>query len=73
MLSRAFAASRVFDRLVVVATRVSRADPARITVVFGVVMYVVSGLVNKQTALILVLPVLRVLLKLTGARQRYVS
>jgi Na+/H+ antiporter NhaD/arsenite permease-like protein len=73
MLSRAFAASRVFDRLVVVATRVSRADPARITVVFAVVMYVVSGLVNKQTALILVLPVLRVLLKLTGARQRYVS
>jgi len=73
MISQVFAASRVFDRLAVAATRVSRGDPRRIAAVFAVAMYVVSGIVNNLTALVLVLPVLHVLLKLTGTRQRYVS
>ncbi len=73
LLSQLFAASHLFDRLAVVATRVSRADPLRITLVFSVAMYLVSGIVNNLTALVLVLPVLHVLLKLTGTRQRYVS
>lgn len=73
MLSRMLAESRLFDRLAVLATRVSRADAVRALAVFAVVMYVTSGVVNNITALVLVLPVLHVLLKLTGPRQRYVS
>lgn len=73
LLSQIFGASRLFDRLAVSATRVSRANPSRITVVFSVAMYLVSGVVNNLTALVLVLPILHVLLKLTGTRQRYVS
>ncbi|MEO7327446.1 MAG: SLC13 family permease [Minicystis sp.] len=70
LLSQIFAASRLFDRLAVAATRVSRADPTRIVLVFALAMYLVSGVVNNLTALVLVLPVL---LKLTGTSQRYVS
>jgi Na+/H+ antiporter NhaD/arsenite permease-like protein len=73
LLSQVFAASRLFDRLAVGATRLSRADPRWIVIVFAVAMYVVSGVVNNLTALVLVLPVLHVLLRLTGTRQRYVS
>lgn len=73
LLSQLFAASRLFDRLAVAATRLSGADPFRVLLVFTVVMYVVSGVVNNLTALVLVLPVLHVLLKLMGTRQRYVS
>ena len=73
LLSQLFAASRVFDRLAVAATRASRADPAKITLVFAIGMYLMSGIVNNLTALVLVLPVLLVLLRLTGAEQRYVS
>lgn len=73
MISHLFAESRAFDRLAVVATRMSQGDPRKISVVFAVAMYFVSGLVNNLTALVLVLPVLHVLLKLTGAGQRYVS
>jgi Na+/H+ antiporter NhaD/arsenite permease-like protein len=73
LLSRLFAESRIFDRLAVTATRVSRADPQRVTLVFAIVMYVVSGIVNNLTALVLVLPVLHVLLRLMGTSQRYVS
>ena len=73
MISQVFAASRIFDRLAVAATRLSRGDPRRIAAVFAVAMYVVSGIVNNLTALVLVLPVLHVLLKLTGTKQRYVQ
>lgn len=73
LLSRMLAESRLFDRLAVAATGVSRADPVRAIAVFAVVMYLVSGVVNNITALVLVLPVLHVLLKMTGPRQRYVS
>ncbi|AUX44873.1 permease [Sorangium cellulosum] len=73
LLSQLFAASRLFDRLAVLATRLSGADPFRVLLVFSLTMYVVSGVVNNLTALVLVLPVLHVLLKLMGTRQRYVS
>jgi len=73
LLSQLFAESRLFDRLAVQATRISQADPRRVTLVFAVAMYVVSGVVNNLTALVLVLPVLHVLLKLGGTQQRYVS
>ncbi|WP_437284271.1 SLC13 family permease [Sorangium sp. So ce406] len=73
LLSQLFAASRLFDRLAVVATRLSGADPFRVLLVFSIAMYVVSSVVNNLTALVLVLPVLHALLKLMGTRQRYVS
>ncbi len=73
LLSRMLAEARLFDRLAVTATRASRADALRTLVVFAFVMYVVSGVVNNITALVLVLPVLHVLLKLAGPSQRYVS
>ena len=73
LVSQLLAASRLFDRLALVATRVSGADPHRLTIVFAIAMYVVSGVVNNLTALVLVLPVLHVLLRLGGTNQRYVS
>ncbi len=73
LLSQLFAASRVFDRLAVAAARASRADPSRVATVFAVAMYLVSGVVNNITALVLVLPVLLVLLRLSGASQRYLT
>jgi len=73
LLSSMLAEAGLFDRLAVIATRASRADAVRALAVFAVVMYVVSGVVNNITALVLVLPVLHVLLKLAGPRQRYVS
>ena len=73
VISRMLAEARLFDRLAVVATRASRADAVRALFVFAVVMYLVSGIVNNITALVLVLPVLHVLLELAGPRQRYVS
>lgn len=73
LVSQLLAASRLFDRLALVATRMSRADPHRLTFVFAIAMYLVSGVVNNLTALVLVLPVLLVLLRLGGTNQRYVS
>ncbi|WP_437313209.1 SLC13 family permease [Sorangium sp. So ce385] len=73
LLSQLLAASRLFDRLAVAATRLSGAEPFRVVLVFSIAMYLVSGVVNNLTALVLVLPVLHVLLKLMGTRQRYVS
>lgn len=72
-LSSVLAESRLFDRLAVAATRTSRGDPARVTVVFAAVMYFVSGLVNNLTALLLVVPVQLALLGLIGVERRYVA
>ncbi|MBZ5715720.1 SLC13 family permease [Nannocystis pusilla] len=72
-LSSVLAESRLFDRLAVVATRISRGDPTRVTIVFAAVMYVVSGLVNNLTALLLVMPVQLVLFRLIGVERRYVA
>jgi len=72
-LSSVLAESRLFDRLAVLATRLSRGDPVRVTAVFAAVMYVVSGLVNNLTALLLVMPVQLVLFRLIGVERRYVA
>jgi hypothetical protein len=58
LVSELFVSSRVFDVLAVSAGRWSQADPRRLTALFAVGMYAVSGLVNNLTALLLVLPVL---------------
>lgn len=73
LLSEIFAASRVFGLLAVRFTRLSQAQPRRLLVFFAVGMYLISGLVNNLTALLLVLPILHILLKLLGYPQRYVS
>ncbi|MCC6620902.1 MAG: permease [Deltaproteobacteria bacterium] len=73
LLSQLFAASRLFDRLAVRATRVSRGAPLATTLVFAVAMYLVSGVVNNLTALLLVLPVIHVVVRLSAPSQRYVS
>jgi Na+/H+ antiporter NhaD/arsenite permease-like protein len=72
-LSSVLAESRLFDRLAVAAARVSRGDPTRVTVVFAAAMYLVSGLVNNLTALLLVMPVQLTLLGLMGVERRYVA
>ncbi len=73
LLSQLFVESRVFGVLALWATRLSQARPRRVFLLFAVGMYVVSGLVNNLTALLLVLPILLILFKLLGVRQRYVS
>ncbi len=73
LLSELFATSHFFGLLALRATRLSQANPMRVTLLFAGGMYVVSGLVNNLTALLLVLPVLLNLFKLLGATQRYTT
>ncbi|TXH23894.1 MAG: permease [Elusimicrobia bacterium] len=73
LLSEVFVSSRLFGILAVQASRWSHAQPRRLLAYFAVGMYLVSGLVNNLTALVLVLPVLHILLKLQGFHQRYVA
>lgn len=73
LLSELFVASRLFGLLALRASRWSGADPRKITLLFALGMYGVSGLVNNLTALLLVLPVLLILFKLLGVGQRYAS
>lgn len=72
-LSSVFAEAFLFQRIAVAVARSSRADPRRLYVVIAATMYVVSGLVNNLTALMLVLPVVLVMLRLLTPHQRYAS
>lgn len=62
-----------FGAAAVAATRWSAADPRKVLVLSAVGMYLVSGLVNNLTALLLVLPVLLILFRLLSVEQRYVT
>jgi len=73
LLSEMLASSGLFGLLALGATRASKADPLKVAVFFAVGMYLVSGLVNNLTALLLVLPVLLNLLKLLGGSQRFIT
>jgi Na+/H+ antiporter NhaD/arsenite permease-like protein len=73
LLSEIFASSRLFGLVAVRIARVSQAQPRRLLIYFSVGMYLVSGLVNNLTALLLVLPILHILLKLMSFPQRYVT
>lgn len=73
LLSELLVTSRLFGLLALWSTEASRANPRRLLVYFAIGMYLVSGLVNNLTALLLVLPVLLILLKLMGVGQRFVS
>jgi Na+/H+ antiporter NhaD/arsenite permease-like protein len=70
-ISELLARSHAFDRLAVAVTRAGGARPERVTLWFALVMFLVSGLVNNLTALLLVLPVLLSLLQLTGTTRRH--
>lgn len=73
LLSELLVTSRLFGLLSLWSAEASRASPRRLLVYFAGGMYVVSGLVNNLTALLLVLPILLILLKLMGVSQRYLS
>ncbi|MCC7000126.1 MAG: permease [Deltaproteobacteria bacterium] len=73
LMSQIFVATRVFGMLAVASARRSGGRPRTLVVLFALVMYGVSGLVNNLTALLLVLPVLLILLRLMAVSQRYVS
>lgn len=73
LLSEAFVEARLFAVIAVRAAEASRASPIGIVLVFGAAMYVVSALMNNLTALVLVLPVVLIILRVAGARQRQVS
>jgi len=70
LLAEVLAASGLFGVLAAYAARASRAAPRRVLVLFAVVMFFVSALVNNLTALLLVLPVLLTLLRLTSTDRR---
>lgn len=73
LFSEFLAESRVFSLLALRAAQWSKARPRVLLLTFVMAMYVVSGLVNNLTALLLVLPVLLGLLKLLGTSQRYLT
>lgn len=70
-ISELFARSRLFDRLAVAVTRRGAADARRVGPFFAIVMFLVSAAVNNLTAVLLVMPVLLVLLRLSGTTQRH--
>lgn len=73
LLSELLVESRLFGALAVLSTRRTQADPRRLMVLFAVGMYLVSGLVNNLTAILIVLPILLRLYKLLGVSQRFLS
>lgn len=73
LLSELLVESRLFGALAVLSTRRTQADPRRLMVLFAVGMYLISGLVNNLTAILIVLPILLRLYKLLGVTQRFLS
>lgn len=73
LLSDMFAESRLFGRLSVSASRLSKSQLPWVALVFSVFMYFVSGIVNNLTALMLTLPILLALLRLIELNQRSLS
>lgn len=68
LLASLMAEGQVFGPMAVRVARVAEARPQRVRFAFGLAMYLVSGLVNNLTALVLVLPVLLVLLRTGDVR-----
>lgn len=71
VVSRVLAESHVFTRLAVAVTRLIGASPTALVPVVAVSMFLVSGLVNNITALVLVLPVVLAILQLAGTTARH--
>lgn len=71
VVSEVFARSQLFTHLAVATTRRIQASPSALVPVAAVSMFVVSGLVNNITALMLVLPVVLSILQLAGTTARH--
>lgn len=72
LFAELLAQTRAFSLAAVAASRRAARSPRLLTAGFACGMYLVSGLVNNITALLLVLPVLLVMLRLLGTTRRYV-
>lgn len=72
LFSEMVARTGAFGAVAVRVTRWSGADPRLVLVSFSAGMYLVSGLVNNLTALLLVLPILLILFRLLSVDARYV-
>ena len=73
LFTEALVDSRLFGLASVAITRVAKANPRALAVLFALATYVVSGLVNNITALLLILPVMLAVFALVGVTQRYLS
>lgn len=71
LLAEMLAASRLFGVLAAQLARYGEGNPRLLLLALTAGMFVVSGLVNNLTALVLVLPPVLVLLQLMGADRRY--
>jgi Na+/H+ antiporter NhaD/arsenite permease-like protein len=71
LFAERLAATRLFGLASVKVTRLARARPQALMVLFGIGTYLVSGVVNNLTALLVVLPVLLTVFALVGVTQRY--
>ena len=72
VVSQVLALSNVFTRLAVFITRIISASPTLLVPVAAIAMFLISGLVNNITALVLVLPVVLAILQLAGTTARHV-
>ncbi len=73
LLADMLAASRLFGLLAATLARTAGGDPRLLIPLLAGGMFVVSGLVNNLTALVLVLPPVLALLRLMPVSQRYAS
>lgn len=71
LFAERLAASRLFGLASVQITQLARARPVAVMVLFALGTYLVSGVVNNLTALLVVLPVLLTVFTLVGVTQRY--
>lgn len=73
LFAELLASSRLFGLASVAVTRLGRARPAVLLALFCVGTYLVSGVVNNLTALLVVLPVLLSVFALVGVTRRYAT
>lgn len=73
LVTEILGSSRLFGLVAVRVARATGAAPRLLAFVLVCGMYVVSGLVNNLTALMLLLPIILILFRLMGVSQRYVT
>ena len=71
LFAERLAATRLFGLASLVVTRRAGARPVALMVLFGIGTYLVSGVVNNLTALLVVLPVLLTVFALVGVTRRF--
>lgn len=73
LFTERLAATRLFGLASLGVTRLGRARPTALLILFSLATYLVSGVVNNLTALLVVLPVLLTVFALVGVTQRYAT